>query len=108
MQGQFDVVLSFVYEQHLCRCPRAGTTFDQIPSLFKSADVSELQLNLSFSVKTLNMFQVYTPTTGKQEGQNDITEPILWNIFLIIAFQSYAFNSAVELWVTGMHGRWHI
>lgn len=36
----------------------------------------------------LNMFQVYTPTTGKQEGQNDITEPILWNIFLIMYLPS--------------------
>lgn len=93
MQGQFDLVLCFVYEQHLCWCPRAGTTFEQITSLFKTADVSELQLNLSFSVKTLNMFclnmfQVYTPTTGKQEGQNDITEPILWNIFLIMYLPS--------------------
>lgn len=87
IQGQFDLV----YEQHLCWCPRAqskSTTSDQITSLFKTADVSELQLNLSFSVKTLNMFQVYTPSTGKQEGRNDITEPILWNIFLIMYLPS--------------------
>lgn len=70
-----------------------------------TADVSELQLNLSFSVKKLNRFclgdknvtatfQVCTPpATGEQEGQrsklqNDITEPILWNIFLVMYLPS--------------------